>query len=178
MEGLTLMPTPIPSRLSQAAFNRVAHIWFEAITKFPKPCVIAETEYSFNTLARLIRDARIAKNRYGWPLLCVDEKQWSAISPTLAFYESGGQYFLGPRQDGQKREPVGKVSTEKDEIVFTPRDELDVDRFFVVLNGGCIKIPNLLMLLTKKDVASLENQYPNIGFAPHETKPNHWYIVT
>ena len=71
------MPTPIPSRLSQAAFNRVAHIWSAAITTFPKPCVITETEYSFNTLARLIRDARIAKNRYCWPLPDVDEKQWS-----------------------------------------------------------------------------------------------------
>ena len=172
------MPTPIPSRLRQVAFNRVAHIWSAAITSFPKPCVITETEYSFNTLARLIRDARIAKNRYGWPLLCVDEKQWFAISPTLAFYESGGEYFLGPRQDGQKRELVGKVSTEKDEIVFHAQVHGQREMMLHLIHEGCIKIPNLLMLLTKKDVASLENQYPNIGFAPHETKPNHWYIVT
>ena len=171
----------IPPSYRQEAFNRVAAHWAAALNAYPSPVVINTGKMSFYHFARLLRNAREAKNRYSWTHPLIDENKWSSVASLITVTDSSDGVLLGPKES--KFPPKGStVGTLKpfasSDITCEWRSLEDLERLCFLLDQKLLTpVPAFIVSnLTPDIIESLEARYA-VGFVQHETDKTKWSIV-
>jgi hypothetical protein len=174
------MTQNIPAKYREERFQRVAHVWGAALNAYPNAIEVNPSPLSFFAYARLLRDARTAKDKYGWQHPAIRESLWQhAASITVTEAESGIGVLLGPTEAKfpPRALPAGVVA-ETDMLEFRWSNEAELEAFCLLHDKKCVWPRQSFYTtgLTTALVASLEERY-DIGFVPHESDATKWLIV-
>lgn len=159
------MPTPaIPSRLRKYAFEAVAHIWGEALRKYPNP-VEFSSHLTPETLARKLREARDAKQRYGWQHPAVDDKLWNLHAEEITVTPKSETVILGPRFAKFSSEPVQATEIGHKDLTVEIKGQNDIEALCLLLHNRVFTPrPTFLVIgLDDNQIESLELRY-DVGF--------------
>lgn len=136
-----LTPISIPSRFSQASFERYAPAIAAALTLFPKCLVLDPGDYSLSieTLSCRFRDALAAKLRYGYTYERINEYEFANKATHLVVGMHAGRVFIGSRaevrlatrSDANQAPAINKLSTLPD------TDEIEVSSNPIFLRMLC-----------------------------------------
>lgn len=117
----------IASRFRKYHFESVAHIFQQALRAYPENVTVLCGKLSPETLARKLREAREAKNRYGWVSPLIDETLWATNADNLMFVPSDSEVLItnkaNPRRasldqpDVKSRQSVIEVSLTNPEML-------------------------------------------------------------
>ena len=172
------MNTEIPNKYKQHAFNRVAKHWAFALQNHPTPVSVDSSPVTPLSMMRLLREARIAKDLYGWQYPELDDALWKDIADDLTLTEGKGCVIIGLKS--AKFAPKSEIGVQVPlhETEFKWSTEQELDAFCLLLDHKLIvPRPNFVIYnLTPKQIESLESRY-EIGFVPSETNPNKQHIL-
>ena len=174
--NFTMLPT-IPSRHREYNWRLVEPIWAKAVAAYPTTIVVAKGQLSHETLARKLREARYARDRYVYPT-SIDKTRWEEISPKIAITPmDDGTVRLGP-SDTRELVAFEAALTSRNEIHINWANKPDeLERLCALLHAHVFDPkPNFVLRgLTDQLIASLEERY-DVGFALREDKKS-WVIV-
>lgn len=178
----SFMPSStIPNKYRQSAFLRVAHMWADALAKYPTPATIDTFPFAAISVIRLVRNAREAKNTYGWIHPGINDKKWAELNDTLTVTEVDERTITIGLQSAKfppKSEPIGAVQSTEPITQVEWHDVKELDSLCFLLERKLLHPrPNLVVSnLTDEIITSLESRY-EVGFVQHETDKNKWSIV-
>ncbi len=163
-------PMPnIPSKYREYNFQALAPYWAEALRVFPKTVVIKPVNLSPETLARKLRESRVAKDTYHWKHPSVDEALWAlnAEKITVALTDTGN-VTMGERSS---REIMpSQVTLVSDASITLRLSNIETRESFCSLISQRVfdrKHTFVVLDLDDATIADLESRY-DIGFVPRD----------
>lgn len=170
------MPT-IPSKYREYNFTVLAPYWAQALAIFPKVLVIDPSTLSGETLARKLRESRVAKETYKWKSPLVDEAKWAETADKIVISLSEkGQVTMGERQGREQVE--AQVRVLNDAAITLRLSNTETREAFCSLVSQRVFGPNVQFIVTDLDettITDLENRY-DVGFVPQEDGHSHKVI--
>lgn len=177
----SFMPsTSIPPKHRKAAFDRVALAWSQALNAHPQPIVIDPSPLATVSFARLLRDGREAKNKYGWVSSLINDEKWKVLANDLTVTERTDGYIgigLQSAKFPAEGTPVG-TPVLADEVAVKWTDPQQLDALCFLLDRKLLfPVPRFVLTdLNDAIITSLESRY-EVGFVQHENDKNKWSIV-
>jgi hypothetical protein len=165
----------IPSRFQKQHFDSLAAVWAEAVRTYPETITVIPGSLSVDTLARKLRDARFAKNKWGYLYPEIDEALWAQNNLKVKVgIGQDGKVKLGPLTP-KTIEPVG-VPIKTGEYLILWDTRFDLDRVCDFL--GTVKIEPkpyfVIKDLSPAEIRRLEGSF-NVGFV--QLTENKWQVV-
>jgi hypothetical protein len=174
------MPTQIPSKYRQSSFERVAAHWGAALNQHPTPLDINPAPLSRLSFMRLLREAREAKNIYGWTHPSIDEELWQEHASQITISETSNGVSMGlkhakfPPKSALVGEPIAKTLDATD-FKWTAFTELEA-LCLLLDKKAFVPAPAFLVEnLTDDLIQSLEARY-NVAFVQLENT-NKWSLI-
>jgi hypothetical protein len=175
-----MLTQSIPSRYKRSLFDRFAPVLGYVLRKFPVAVPVDPKPLSVETYAARFRDAKKAKQLYGYKHPEVDEVLFEKHAPDITTAMHDGKVFIGSRESVRAAlsVAVGEVLTP---VTATIAHEVGVgfseQLCFLIDRKAFNPQPQFVIVgLTPEQATSLEQRY-DVGLHPTENDPNKWYII-
>jgi len=160
------MSSSIPSKHRKHHFESVAPIWARAIRDFPKSFLVDVGSLSVETVTRKLREAREAKQTYGWQHPDINDEEWNERCHLISIEPTKNGVLIGSkhkkqvdRQSEQKNEL--KIVESRDNEVHVRVDFNDVEKLCKLLHEKAFNPKPVFVVhgLTEDQKTDLENRY-------------------
>lgn len=178
VDNLTTMPD-IPSRYRKHLFDGVAHIIGAALKAWPDAITVNPSPLSIETYARRLREAVVAKEKYGHKNPEVDEHLFSKHGPQLVASISTGELYFGSPEGVKNKATAVGVNTTKPKVTEHQVNKLFLEEVCLLLHKRVFNPAPTFFVedLDPATAAELENKF-DIAFVPYESAPNRFCIIT
>jgi hypothetical protein len=165
----------IPSRFRQQHFDSLAHVWRDALAAYPSAVLVDPAPLAPDTFARKLREARYAKERFGWKHPFIDEAKWKELNEKIDVgFTDDGRIRLGVPKS-QEAALIGK--TERfDEYLIKWNNETDLSNICAFFTW-CVIHPKpffVVQNLTTDLIVKLEAAH-DIAF--NQLEQNKWQLI-
>lgn len=177
MNQFTPLPR-VPSRYREYIFQSVAHFWAEALNKYPDAITINPGNLTNETLARKLRETRIAKDKYGWQSPNISDAKWATISPQLLITPlDNGLVQIGPQTAKNIAKFDATLLSNEPSVTVKWTDKATLELFCNLVSQRAFEPrPHFVILgLDEALITDLEARY-DVGFAPHEDSKT-WDVI-
>lgn len=171
------MSNSIPYRFRKNLFDGVAHLIGKVLVELPFPVEIQPEPLTAETMARRLREAVTAKQKYGWRHPRIDDELFALHADKLSFSPQGDKVVAGERGKLAGKPAVqlhGRVPTGH---LFTPENPRDLHTLLDLIDRRLFSPPLDIVTPKVNNPEELETQY-EIGILPDETDPNLIRIIT
>jgi hypothetical protein len=173
-QQFTPMQNSIPSKFRQHNFEQMTPYWKAALEAFPAPVEIDPLPHTAETIARRLREARKAKEKYKWTSANIDELLWAnhATGVDICLTNEGKVVMKPHDVPMPKSNIMAKIESQiKNVIIFSWQDFSDVERLCKLLHERAFNPRPQFWLagLSKEQVLSLEERY-DVGFVEENGK--------
>lgn len=171
-----MTPQP-PSRYRLYNWQALETFWSQAINAYPQAIVIPHGNISNETLARKLREARYAKDRYNHPS-SIDAAKWKEITPKLyVTCCDNGTVTIGPEAAKYVTPFEAVVTSSNSVFIKWDNKKSTLEDFCALAHARAFEPKPVFIVLGLTDdlIADLESRY-DVGFTPREDGKS-WIVV-
>ena len=168
----------IPSKFRKTQFDYVAPIWGQAIEAYPVPVEFDPAPLSADTYARKLREARQAKQKFGYQNPAINEEKWRHYATDIAIsVKSDGKVCLGPNQLTAPAKQITTL-TRADEVVVEFLSLQDLENLCLLIERNIFHPKPVFVVtgLNDETIASLEERY-DVAFTPVNDQAGKWQLI-
>ena len=177
MNQFTPLPR-VPARYREYVFQSVAHFWAEALNKFPDAITINPGNLTNETLARKLRETRIAKDKYGWQSPAISDTKWASIASQLLITPlDNGLVQIGPQTAKNIAQFDATLVTNTQTFTVKWTDKATLELFCGLVSQRAFEPrPHFTIYgLNEALITDLEARY-DVGFAPNADGKS-WEVI-
>lgn len=177
----------IPSKHKEHQFHQVAEHLGAALDAFPNAVQIDPSPLAIDTMARKLREAIVAKNKYSWKHPAVNEEKWTANQAALVVSINGSKILIGPLDAVRKQQFVIKAvaaapvaeQPSTSVIDLVGQSEVELEHVCLLLHLRRMRPAPVFQVynLTEDQIESLERRY-DIAIVPLESNPSVFQIMS